>query len=178
MIGLCINQCWVHYGRLHKTWRKNRPDMKPSLRNMPVNAGYSRKWDRTVEYDMLFNNCEDPIMVNAKEMMAMLKDSLYLPTRWRAARSESGSLLWGDRTCIFVSFLIDFAVCQATKPSPFLTALAWIRLSFRYHRTLRLRIEPVRKTNRWKLPKSSGKIKCQAQRAQRINKAEDDQWSW
>ncbi|KAF8813564.1 hypothetical protein BYT27DRAFT_7220449 [Phlegmacium glaucopus] len=41
--------------------------------------GYSRKRDRTVEYNMLFNYCGDPIMVNAKEMMAMLEDSLYLP---------------------------------------------------------------------------------------------------
>ncbi|KAF8972291.1 hypothetical protein BDZ97DRAFT_1752873 [Flammula alnicola] len=41
--------------------------------------GYSRKRDRTVEYDVLFDDCGDPIMVNAKEMMAMLEDSLYLP---------------------------------------------------------------------------------------------------
>jgi hypothetical protein len=42
--------------------------------------GYSRKRDRTVEYDVLFDDCGgDPIMVNAKEMMTMLEDSLYLP---------------------------------------------------------------------------------------------------
>ena len=41
--------------------------------------GYSRKRDRTVEYDVLFNDCEDPIMVNAQEMMAMMEDSLSLP---------------------------------------------------------------------------------------------------
>jgi len=41
--------------------------------------GYSRKRDRTIEYEVLFDDCGDPIMVNAKEMMAMLEDSLYLP---------------------------------------------------------------------------------------------------
>ena len=41
--------------------------------------GYSRKWDRTVEYDMLFDDCGDPMMVSAKEMMVLLEDSLYLP---------------------------------------------------------------------------------------------------
>lgn len=41
--------------------------------------GYSRKRDRTVEYDVLFNDCGDSIMVSAKEMMVMLEDSLYLP---------------------------------------------------------------------------------------------------
>jgi hypothetical protein len=41
--------------------------------------GYSRKRDRTVEYNVLFDDCGDPIMVNAKEMMEMLEDSLYLP---------------------------------------------------------------------------------------------------
>jgi hypothetical protein len=41
--------------------------------------GYSRKRDRTVEYDVLFDDCGDPIMVNAKDMVAMLEDSLYLP---------------------------------------------------------------------------------------------------
>jgi len=41
--------------------------------------GYSRKRDRAVEYDVLFDDCGDPIRVNAKEMMALLEDSLYLP---------------------------------------------------------------------------------------------------
>lgn len=41
--------------------------------------GYSRKQDRTVEYDVLFDDCGDSIMVSPKEMMAMLEDSLYLP---------------------------------------------------------------------------------------------------
>ena len=41
--------------------------------------GYSKKRDRTVEYDVLFDGCVDSIMVNGKEMMAMLEDSLYLP---------------------------------------------------------------------------------------------------
>jgi hypothetical protein len=42
--------------------------------------GYSRKRDRTIEYEVLFDDCGDPIMVNATEIMAMLEDSLYLPT--------------------------------------------------------------------------------------------------
>ena len=42
--------------------------------------GYSRKRDRTVEYDVLFDDCGDPIMMNAKEMMALLEDS-HLMTR-------------------------------------------------------------------------------------------------
>lgn len=42
--------------------------------------GYSRKRDRTVIYNVLFNDREDPIMANTKEMMAMLEDSpYYLP---------------------------------------------------------------------------------------------------
>ena len=42
--------------------------------------GYSKKRDKTVEYDVLFDECEDPIKdpitVTTKEMMEMLKDSL------------------------------------------------------------------------------------------------------
>ena len=41
--------------------------------------GYSRKRDRSVEYDVLFDDCGDSIMVTAKEMIALLEDSLYLP---------------------------------------------------------------------------------------------------
>ncbi|KAI9453424.1 hypothetical protein BJY52DRAFT_1289528 [Lactarius psammicola] len=41
--------------------------------------GYSKKWDKMVTYDVLFDDCEDPIMVNEKEMMGMLGDSLYFP---------------------------------------------------------------------------------------------------
>jgi hypothetical protein len=41
--------------------------------------GYSRKRDKTVEYEVLFEECGDPILLNAKEMMAMVEDSLYLP---------------------------------------------------------------------------------------------------
>ena len=42
--------------------------------------GYSKKRDKTVEYDVLFDGCEDPVTVNATEMMmGMLEDSLYLP---------------------------------------------------------------------------------------------------
>jgi hypothetical protein len=39
---------------------------------------YSRKRDKTVTYDVLFDNCEDPIPVEAKEMIGMLEDSLYV----------------------------------------------------------------------------------------------------
>jgi hypothetical protein len=43
--------------------------------------GYSRKRDRTVTYDVLFDDCEDPMMipVEAEGMMGMLKDSFYFP---------------------------------------------------------------------------------------------------
>jgi hypothetical protein len=40
---------------------------------------YSRKRDKTIQYEVLFDDCADPAAVNAKEMMAMLKDSIYLP---------------------------------------------------------------------------------------------------
>ena len=35
--------------------------------------GYSMKRDKMVEYDVLFDSCEDPVTVNAKEMMGMLE---------------------------------------------------------------------------------------------------------
>ena len=41
--------------------------------------GYSRKRDKTIQYEVLFDDCADPIMVNVKEMMAMLEDGIYLP---------------------------------------------------------------------------------------------------
>jgi hypothetical protein len=41
--------------------------------------GYSRKRDKTVTYDVLFDDCEDPIPVEVKEMMGMLEDSLHFP---------------------------------------------------------------------------------------------------
>ncbi|KAF8273180.1 hypothetical protein EI94DRAFT_1826456 [Lactarius quietus] len=41
--------------------------------------GYARKRDKTVTYDVLFDDCEDPVSVTAKEMMGMLEDSLYFP---------------------------------------------------------------------------------------------------
>jgi hypothetical protein len=40
---------------------------------------YSRKRDKTYHYDVLFDDCEDHITLDAKEMMDMLEDSLYLP---------------------------------------------------------------------------------------------------
>lgn len=42
--------------------------------------GYSRKRDRTVTFNVLFENrSEDPFPVNAKDMMGMLEDNLYFP---------------------------------------------------------------------------------------------------
>ena len=41
--------------------------------------GYSRKQDKTVTYDVLFDNCKDPILVDEKEMTSLLEDSLYFP---------------------------------------------------------------------------------------------------
>jgi hypothetical protein len=41
-------------------------------------VGYYRGKD-TVEYDIVFEDCGDPIRVDAEEMMGMLKDSLYEP---------------------------------------------------------------------------------------------------
>jgi len=40
---------------------------------------YTRKRDKTVTYDVLFDDCKDPITVDAKEIMRLLEDSLYLP---------------------------------------------------------------------------------------------------
>lgn len=35
---------------------------------------------QSVTYEVLFEDCEDPVVtVNAKEMMGMLDDTLYLP---------------------------------------------------------------------------------------------------
>ena len=42
--------------------------------------GYSRKRDKTVIYDVLFDDCRDPIPVGEKEIMGMLKNSLYFPS--------------------------------------------------------------------------------------------------
>ena len=41
--------------------------------------GYSRKRDKTVVYDVLFDDCEDPLPMDGKEIMSMLEDSLYFP---------------------------------------------------------------------------------------------------
>jgi hypothetical protein len=41
--------------------------------------GYYRERDKSVQYDVLFDDCEDSIRVDAKEMMGMLKSSLYIP---------------------------------------------------------------------------------------------------
>ncbi|KAI0248750.1 hypothetical protein BJV78DRAFT_1284532 [Lactifluus subvellereus] len=41
--------------------------------------GYHRKRDKSVQYDVLFDDCDDPILLDAGEMMRMLEDSLYLP---------------------------------------------------------------------------------------------------
>jgi hypothetical protein len=41
--------------------------------------GYYKKRDRSIRYDVLFSDCEDPVGFDETEMMGMLKDSLYLP---------------------------------------------------------------------------------------------------
>lgn len=42
--------------------------------------GYSKKRDETIQYQVLFDDCVDPITVNSDEMMAMLEDSIiFLP---------------------------------------------------------------------------------------------------
>jgi hypothetical protein len=42
--------------------------------------GYSKKRDETIQYQVLFDDCADPITVNADEMMTMLEDSIvFLP---------------------------------------------------------------------------------------------------
>ena len=41
--------------------------------------GYTRKRDKMITFDVLFDDCEDPIPVEVKEMVGMLKDSLYFP---------------------------------------------------------------------------------------------------
>ena len=38
---------------------------------------YSRKRDKPVTYDVLFENCEDPIPVVEKDMMSVREDSLH-----------------------------------------------------------------------------------------------------
>jgi len=40
---------------------------------------YFRKRDKTVQYEVLFDDCGDPIKLDAEEMMVMLKDSLCIP---------------------------------------------------------------------------------------------------
>jgi len=40
--------------------------------------GYTRKRDKTVTYNVLFDDCGE-VPVEANEMMEMLKDSLYFP---------------------------------------------------------------------------------------------------
>ncbi|KAF8271077.1 hypothetical protein EI94DRAFT_1721285 [Lactarius quietus] len=41
--------------------------------------GYARERDKTVTYDVLFDDCGDSIPVTEKEMMGMLEDSVYFP---------------------------------------------------------------------------------------------------
>jgi hypothetical protein len=40
---------------------------------------YYMKKDKTLQHDVLFDDCGDPITVDMKEMAGMLQDSLYLP---------------------------------------------------------------------------------------------------
>jgi hypothetical protein len=41
--------------------------------------GYYRKRYKAVQYDVLFDDSEGPVTVDAKEMMGMLENSLYYP---------------------------------------------------------------------------------------------------
>lgn len=43
--------------------------------------GYSRARNKAVRFDVLFDDCDDSIEVNEKEMMGMLGDSLYFPAQ-------------------------------------------------------------------------------------------------
>ena len=62
---------------LHGKWFVLSPDSSDDSETYEV-IGYSKKRNKTVEYDVLFYECEDPITVTTKEMMGMIKDSLYL----------------------------------------------------------------------------------------------------
>ena len=42
--------------------------------------GYHKKRDKSVQYDVLFDDCGDLILLNVEEVMKMLEDSLYIPT--------------------------------------------------------------------------------------------------
>ena len=41
--------------------------------------GYAKKRDKTITYDVLFEDCEDPIPVDEEEMKGMLADSHFFP---------------------------------------------------------------------------------------------------
>jgi len=41
--------------------------------------GYSRLRDKSIQYSVLFDDCVDPIIVDAVEMLHLLEDSVYLP---------------------------------------------------------------------------------------------------
>ncbi|KAF8335771.1 uncharacterized protein EI90DRAFT_3120054 [Cantharellus anzutake] len=41
--------------------------------------GYHKKRDSSVQYDVLFDDCDDPILLKAREVMRMLEDSLHIP---------------------------------------------------------------------------------------------------
>jgi hypothetical protein len=41
-------------------------------------VGYHRARDKALTFDILFEDCGDPIVVSEKEMIDMLCDSLYL----------------------------------------------------------------------------------------------------
>jgi len=41
--------------------------------------GFTRKRDKTVTFEVLFEDSVDPIIMDEKEMMNMLGDSLYFP---------------------------------------------------------------------------------------------------
>lgn len=55
-------------------------DAEPKDPGMYEVVGYYTGRDKSIEYDVLFEDCDDdPIRVGAKEMLEMLEDSLYLP---------------------------------------------------------------------------------------------------
>ena len=61
-----LGKCFIH-----------SPDADDS--GMYEVIAYSMKRYKTFQYDLLFDDCGDPITVNMKEMADMLQDSLYLP---------------------------------------------------------------------------------------------------
>jgi hypothetical protein len=70
-------QLFRHPDALHGKQFILSPDTDDS--GMYEVIGYCRKRNKSVRYEVLFDDCEDPITVDSKEMMDMLQNSLYLP---------------------------------------------------------------------------------------------------